>query len=82
MTTDNPSSVPAQRSQYNSLQSAQVSVTDACHCLGFSLLYISIQASGGLDQLLGVDPAGPYPVMRHVSMGYDGPPHLPTVSVR
>ena len=74
------------------MQSAQVSITDARHCLNCSLSYMSIQPLGGLDHPPGIDSAGPYPAMNHVnalppttytsSMGYDYPSHLVTVRVR
>ena len=74
------------------MQSAQVSVTDACHCLNRSLSYMSIQPLGGLDHPPGIDSAGPHPAMNYVnalpptrynsSMGYDYPSHLATVRVR
>jgi hypothetical protein len=94
MTTDNPSSVPLQPSQYNSIQGAQVSTVDACYCLDCSLSYILIQPLGGLDHLTGVGPGGPqpYPAMNYVSalpptrytsrVGYDHSSHLATVRVR
>jgi hypothetical protein len=92
MTTDNPSSVPVQPSQHNSI-SAHVSVTDARHCPNCSLSYIQYhQPLGGLDHPPGGDSAGSYPTMNYVSalpptrytssMGYDFPPHLATVRVR
>lgn len=94
MATDNPSSISAQRSRYNSMQSTQVSVTDACHYLNCSLSYISIQALGSIDQelqpnghLLGIDSASHYPDMNYMNAPpptryYDDPPHLATVGVR
>jgi hypothetical protein len=96
MTTDNPSSVTVQRPQYNFMPSAQVSVTDAYHCLA-AHCHVSKQDSGGLDHeswssghlLPDVDYAGPYPAMNYAppptrynnSLGYDGLPHQATVSV-
>ena len=87
MTSDIPSSVPVQPSQYNSIQSAQVTATDPCHCLICSC--IPIQALG--DYLPGIDSASPYPAMNYVNdfpptiyidnMGYDDQPHLASVSV-
>ena len=41
MMTDNPSAVPIQRPQYNSVQTAQVSIVDACHYLSSPLSYIN-----------------------------------------
>ena len=74
------------------MQSTQVSITDARHCLKCSLSYMSIQPLGGLDHPQGIDSAGPYPAMNHVnalppttytsSIGYDYPSHLATVRVR
>ena len=75
------------------MQSTQVSITDARHCLKCSLSYMSIQPLGGIDHLVpGIGSAGPYPVIDYSnplpptrytsSMGYDNPSHLATVSVR
>ena len=92
--TDNPYSVSVQRSQYNPIQSTQVSVTDICHCLSDSLSYIPIQALGGVGHelqpngpLLGVDSAGHYAAMNYINAPpptryYDDLPHLTRVGVR
>lgn len=92
--TDNPYSVSVQRSQYNPIQSTQVSVTDICHCLSDSLSYIPIQALGGVGHELqpnghlpGVDSAGHYAAMNYINAPpptryYDDLPHLTRVGVR
>jgi len=72
--SDNPSTVPIQCPQYNSAQTAQVSIvdSDARYSLDYSLSYISLQPLGGLDHelgstehLLGIKSTGPHPAMNH-----------------
>src|SRR6267154_2949209 len=80
MMTDNLSSVPIQRPQYNFVQIAQVSIVDAYHCFDshYHLSFISIQGLGGLDHELRSPPARYSSTM---PVGYDDPPHLATVGV-
>src|SRR5713226_6629773 len=82
MVTDYPSSVSIQleRPQYNSAQATQVSVVDACHhdCLECSLIYISTQALDGFESF---DHANAARYSSTMPVGYDGTPHLATVSV-
>lgn len=91
MTTNDPCSISVQRSQYNIMQSTQVSVTDARHCLNCSLSY---KALGDIDHELqpnghlpGINSASLYPAMNNINAPpptryYDDPPHLARVSVR
>jgi hypothetical protein len=91
MTTNNPSYVPIQHPQHNSVQNDQVCITYICDVP--LLNNISMQTLGGRDHELwsneylpGIDSAGPYPSVNHAdalpptrytsTMGNEDPPHV------